>query len=104
MSFQCFKCNKKFDDIKYIILHLKLTHFIKNDTVPMKCLVNGNLCREEFFCFNKLKTHVKSCRPNSSTNIKSNPEFRQTILEKSFEDVHITACVSKHNSSITKFG
>lgn len=80
-----------------MISHLKLNHFIKNDTIPMKCLVKGNICREEFFCFNKLKAHVKNCRPNLSTNVESNTGFRQTILEKSFENVHIPACVSKYN-------
>lgn len=95
MAFKCFKCGKEFEDIKYIISHLKLNHFIRNDTVPMKCLVKGNICSEEFFCFKKLKSHVKMCQPILSTNVNSKLGFQPKILEKSFENIHIFACVSK---------
>lgn len=95
MSFECFKCGVFFDNIRHIIQHLKLNHFIRNDTVSMKCLVAGNTCTQEFYCFNKLKTHVKNCRSTLSTNTKSKPEIRQTSLEKSFERIHISDCVSK---------
>lgn len=93
MSFECFKCGKQFDDIKYIISHLKLNHFIKNNTIPMKCLVAGIICKEEFYCFKKLKSHVKNCRP-TLTNNKPKPEIQQTNLEKSFESFRISDCVS----------
>lgn len=97
MSFECFICGKEFADLKYIISHLKLNHFIKNDTVPMKCLVAGNICTEEFYRFNELKAHLKNCKPTSSCNaLKSG--FRQTNLEVSiFENFHISDEVSREN-------
>lgn len=94
MEFECFKCGKEFNQIKYIFLHLKLNHFIKNDTTPTKCLVKGNNCKEEFYCFDKLKSHMKNCRSNSTASVESKPNCRPTILEKTFENVHVPSCVS----------
>lgn len=87
MGFECFKCGKTFDEFRFILSHLKLNHFIKNNTVPMKCLVPGNFCTEEFYCFNRLKSHVKNCQP---TNTEPKPN-----LEKSFENFNISDYVSK---------
>lgn len=96
MTFECFKCGKEFADIKFIILHLKLNHFVKKDTVPMKCLVLGNVCTEEFFCFNKLKVHSKNCKPNLSSNAEMKFGLRQTNLETIIvENFHISDYVSE---------
>lgn len=95
MGFECFVCGKEFHEIKFIISHLKLNHFFKNDTEPMKCLVAGNTCTEEFYCLKKLKSHVKSCQSTFLTNNKPKPELRQIILEELFESAHISDCVSK---------
>lgn len=95
MHFECFKCGKAFDEIKFVISHLKLNHFIKNDTIAMKCLVAGNVCEKEFYCFNKLKNHMKECKSTPQPAYKPKPGFRQTNLEKSFEDFHISDQVSK---------
>lgn len=99
MYFKCFQCGKEFENAKYCILHLKLTHFIKNNTVPMQCLVVGNVCSEKFYCFNKLKSHMKECRPNVSSNINERiPELSQTNLEKTFESLDVSDCVRKQQS------
>lgn len=94
--FECFKCGKEFDDIKFVILHLKLNHFIKDDIEPMKCLLAGNVCTEEFYHFNKLKAHSKKCRPTLVQNHKPKYEFRPKNLEQSLESVHISECVRKN--------
>lgn len=90
MCFECYVCGKLFEHIKFIISHLKLNHFIKNDTTSMKCLVQGNLCTKEFYCFKKLKNHVNNCQPTFGPK----PGFQQTNLEKSFEAIHISENVS----------
>lgn len=93
MNFVCFLCGKEFDNIKFIILHLKVNHFIKDETIPIKCLVAGNICTDEFYSFTKLKIHMKNCQP--TTEYKPKSGFRQTNLGKSFESIDISGCVSK---------
>lgn len=97
MDFECFECGKEFDHVKFVISHLKLNHFIKNDTVAMKCLVARNSCMEEFYCFKKLKAHVKNCRFTSLSNNNGSlePGLKQTILDESFESCHVSNDVSK---------
>lgn len=95
MTFMCFKCGKEFSEIKFVVSHLKLNHFIKNNTVPMKCLVTGNICTQEFFCFDKLKAHVKKCKRNSSSINEPKPEFRPTKLVDALEGLNISDCVCK---------
>lgn len=99
MSFECFKCGKEFNDIKYIFSHLKLNHYIKNDTEPMKCFVAGNICTEEFYCFNKLKSHVKNCKTVLLSNNEANfgTQFRQTVSENSFGSFDVSDHVSIQN-------
>lgn len=66
--FKCYLCSKEYKTEKLIISHLKLDHFIKNNTVEMKCLINGNSCENGFYKFDQLKNHMKKCFEKYSKN------------------------------------
>lgn len=61
MDFRCFLCPKKFIAEKTIISHLKFDHFVKDNTIEMKCLVKGDLCSARFYTYSSLKSHLKKC-------------------------------------------
>lgn len=57
----CFLCTKEFKDAKTVFAHFKFNHFIKDNTVEMKCIVKGSECTNVFNCFASLKSHLKKC-------------------------------------------
>lgn len=59
--YKCFLCTKEFNDEKIIVAHIKFNHFIKDNTIQMKCLVKGNSCTNGFYSFATLKSHLKQC-------------------------------------------
>lgn len=59
--YKCYLCSKEFKEEKIIVSHIKFNHFIKENTVEMKCLVKGNSCHNGFYTFASLKSHLKKC-------------------------------------------
>lgn len=57
-NYACFLCESKFNNEKFAISHLKLNHFIRDNTIEIKCLLN---CNEVFLKFDKLRKHLKKC-------------------------------------------
>lgn len=89
-KYKCFKCRKEFDDIKFIISHLKLTHFIRNFTEVMKCSVTGNQCTQEFYKFSELKSHMIDCEPNFIVNNESVFKPDVSDLSHSLKELNLT--------------
>lgn len=69
MEFKCFECLEIFSDGKSAIKHLKVIHFIKDNTNPIYCLKN-NGCKNHFSTFRNLKKHMNSCYPNEVLILK----------------------------------
>lgn len=68
--YKCYLCSKEFKDESIIVSHIKFNHFIKENTVEMKCLVKGNSCADGFYTFASLKSHLKKCPWKGTTNRK----------------------------------
>lgn len=66
--YKCYLCSKEFEEEKIIVSHIKFNHFIKENTVEMKCLVKGNSCHNGFYTFASLKSHLKKCPGKNTAN------------------------------------
>ena len=63
--FKCFLCEKEFKQEKIVISHLKLDHFVKENTIEIKCVVKGKSCSAGFYTYSSLKSHMKKCLQNA---------------------------------------
>lgn len=64
MDYKCFQCPKEFSTEKSIISHLKYKHSCKDNTDPIKCVINyqqQNACSHSFFTFHGLRKHLTTC-------------------------------------------
>lgn len=61
MNYKCYKCNQLLYDYKLMVKHLKIVHSIVESVVPLKCIVNTELCNKTFSTFRSLQQHVKLC-------------------------------------------
>lgn len=93
-NYECFLCRCKFDNEKSAISHLKLNHFIRDNTVEIKCLLN---CDEVFYKFDQLKKHLKKC---ASRRVKVNPfqdENRATFFKGSDSEFKVFSIENVRN-------
>lgn len=70
MFLSCFMCPKKFNDVKKLIDHLKLHHYLRDNTCTLNCMVNYKdyKCGKAFHTFNKLQKHLKECLQSREVN------------------------------------
>lgn len=63
--FQCFLCPKEFKNEKVIVSHLKIDHFLRENSSEIKCVIKGKCCSDVFFTYSSLKLHLKKCMKSS---------------------------------------
>lgn len=68
MDFKCYLCQKQFGEIKLICQHLRIIHFLQDNSTNIRCAVNSQEeCSKSFHTFNALQKHMKMCiRTNKS--------------------------------------
>lgn len=57
-EFECFKCLKQFNSEKLMIQHLKLDHFIRDESTQLRCVVKANKCENVITTFGGLSKHI----------------------------------------------
>lgn len=70
-NLKCFLCSKEFNNEKIIISHLKLDHFLRENTSKIKCVVKGRFCTDVFYTYSSLKSHLKKCKQSATQNEKN---------------------------------
>lgn len=98
-KYKCFKCGAEFNEEKYIISHLKVIHFIKDNSEPIKCSVGGNYCPMVFYKFSQLKQHMKKCITQEKTVCGAETANVDFELEGTFGDFHISTNVKTEKNS-----
>lgn len=88
--YKCFLCTKEFKDEKTIFAHIKFNHFIRDNTIEMKCLVTGNSCTNSYSSYASLKSHLKRCPGKKAKN--------QTVALDSIESENDAKDKSKLNN------
>lgn len=86
-NFKCYKCGKEFSEEKTIISHLKTQHFCKDNTEPLKCVINythGIACVHAFLTFNGLRKHLKSCLKKKENDAAVHTDI--VVIEKLAND------------------
>lgn len=85
-DYKCFKCEKEFSNEKSIISHLKIEHFCKDNTEPIRCVINykqRKVCQHSFLTFGGLRKHLKTCLQSINNNVSSSilPEAQNGPIE-----------------------
>lgn len=97
-KFKCFLCIGKYSNIEDILKHLKIKHFIKEKSNPIKCIVNSNVCDKEFATFSGLKKHTEKCLerngPTENEIETANVESVQDITDDFNEKMTISEVIS----------
>lgn len=69
--FKYFLCSEEFKTEKVIISHLKIDHFLRENTSEIKCVVKGKCCSDVFFTYSSLKLHLKKYKTMRAVYMKS---------------------------------
>lgn len=59
MNYQCFLCSQNFEAQKNAIAHLKLEHYLVDNSSPIQCIVEE--CQNTYLSFKALNLHLKKC-------------------------------------------
>lgn len=82
MDFECFVCEKQFENIKNAIAHLKRDHLIVDNTLKMQCLVrydNEIGCSKYYRTLSSLRKHVTECIKSKKVNLPAQVIFLNFI-------------------------
>lgn len=83
MDFQCYLCEKQFNQIEQILQHLKLQHriVVRNDS--LKCVVKKTNCEKTYYTMKNWRHHIEKC-------LKEQKRLEQASFVTEFSNINVS--------------